>query len=365
MNTYAEQIKSVKDYIKLPFVYDHWYVAGTKDEFGRELKAKTLLERSIVFYRTEAGELCAFQNRCLHRSFPLSEGYLEGDNLVCRYHGLRYAPDGSVAKIPCQEQTANRKLRTYPLREQGPFVFIWMGDPDHPELESKFTQLPFLEDENYRTIYDEIGLEGNYLLMQENLNDLTHFAYLHRDSFGFDDSFFDVERVVEKKPEGAYCTFIEKQPTKALSILPPDLREEVLAADVSERWDQGVSVSPGVFKGYAPIFAGEKGAPGSKVFNQHVMHYLTPETKSTSHYWWSISNDYAQDNDPYYQMLQGLISGGFQEDLWACKHMQNLLDNDKVEFDEMIIAGDQAGLLFRKVMLDWVVAEHGPAPTAD
>lgn len=58
--SYADQIKSVKDFVQLPFVYNHWYIAGFKDEFTREPKAKTLLERSIVFYRTEAGELLAF-----------------------------------------------------------------------------------------------------------------------------------------------------------------------------------------------------------------------------------------------------------------------------------------------------------------
>ncbi|MEM8937191.1 MAG: aromatic ring-hydroxylating dioxygenase subunit alpha [Pseudomonadota bacterium] len=362
MKTYADQIKSVKDYINLPFAYDHWYVAGFREEFGREPKAKTLLERSIVFYRTEAGEISAFQNRCLHRSFPLSEGYLEGDNLVCRYHGIRYAPDGSVVRVPCQDKKANRKLRTYPLREHGPYVFIWMGDPDHPEIDAKFPNLFFLEDETYRTVHDEIGLEGNYLLMQENLNDLTHFAYLHKDSFGFDDSFFETERVVEKREDGVYCKYIEKQPTKSLSILPVEAQEEMLAADVSERWDEGVALSPGVFRGYAPFFAGAEDDPNRKTFNQYVLHYLTPETRSTSHYWWSISADYGLDNDLYFEMLKGIIGTGFEEDLWACKHMQTLLDNDKIEFDEMIIAGDQAGLLFRRMMLDWITAEHGESP---
>ncbi|MEL7029483.1 MAG: hypothetical protein AAGL49_09795, partial [Pseudomonadota bacterium] len=63
-------------------------------------------------------------------------------------------------------------------------------------------------------------------------------------------------------------------------------------------------------------------------------------------------------------ILKGHIENGFKEDLWACKHMQNLLENDKIEFDEMIIAGDQSGMLFRKVMLDWVVAEHGEGPAS-
>jgi len=56
---YQEQIRSVKDYIRLPLCYDHWYVAGLKEEFDQKPTAKTLLERSIVFYRTEAGELVA------------------------------------------------------------------------------------------------------------------------------------------------------------------------------------------------------------------------------------------------------------------------------------------------------------------
>jgi len=97
-------LRNVRDYLKLPLLYNHWYVAGTIDEFGRELVSKTLLERSIVFYRTEAGALVALQNRCLHRSFPLSESTLRGDNLICSYHGIEYNPDGHIEMIPCQTQ---------------------------------------------------------------------------------------------------------------------------------------------------------------------------------------------------------------------------------------------------------------------
>ena len=125
--SYKEQIKTVKDYVQLPFVYDHWYVAGFKSEFDRNPKAKTLLERSVVFYRSQAGELLAFQNRCLHRSFPLSESKLDGDELVCGYHGIRYDTQGAITRIPCQAQIAERKLRKYPVKEYGDFVFIWMG----------------------------------------------------------------------------------------------------------------------------------------------------------------------------------------------------------------------------------------------
>ena len=38
---YKEQIRNVKDYIRLPLCYNHWYVAGLVGEFGAEPVAKT------------------------------------------------------------------------------------------------------------------------------------------------------------------------------------------------------------------------------------------------------------------------------------------------------------------------------------
>lgn len=311
--TYAEQIKSVKDYINLPFLYDHWYVAGFTKDFDRTPKAKTLLERSIVFYRSEAGELLAFQNRCLHRSFPLAESKLEGDELVCRYHGLRYNTEGEVTRVPCQAQVPNRKLRKYPVRELGPFAFIWMGDPEDPRMEKKFIELPFLDDPAFKTIDGELGLESNYLLMQENLNDLTHFSYLHRDSFGFDDSFLENERVVEQTDEGIHCKHIAHFDGPVAAQLPPDVHP-MLEGQKLEKWDGGIAVSPGIFKGYAPTFYTDENGKRASL-DSYVMHYLTPETRSTSHYWWSISNNYAIENDDFYAAVKGFASIGFDEDL--------------------------------------------------
>ncbi len=353
---FSNSIRSVKDYIRLPLVYNHWYVAGLAEEFGQDPKAKTLLERSIVFYRTQSGELTAFQNRCLHRSFPLSEGFREGDNLVCRYHGIRYAPDGTIARIPCQEKPSKRRLHKYPLREVGPFVFIWMGDPEQPD-EDRFPDLAFLDDPGYRTICEAVQINGNYLLMQENLNDLTHFAYLHKDTFAFDDDFFDLPTEVKKVDGGVFCNRIEKDSERTIGLLPPEIQEKVKGRPI-ERHDGGMSVSPGVFKGYAPIYVGDPDAGERDVYKQHIIHYMTPETRTSTHYFWSISNDYGLDNDPYYAGLQAHLSQGFAEDKWACDNMQRLLDNDDIDYREMIIAGDQAGMLFRRVMLDWVNEEY-------
>lgn len=358
MKPYAEMIKSVKDYVRLPFVYEHWYVAGTADEFTNKPVSKTLLNRSIVFYRTSTGEISAMQNRCLHRSFPLSEGYLEGDNLVCRYHGIRYTPEGKIARIPCQSQTSDKKLRTYPLKEVGPLVFIWMGDPENVE---PFPDFGFLADPNYHTLHDFMTLEGNYLLMGENLNDFTHFAYLHKETFAFDDSFMDLPMEVKKVDGRIWCNRVDYNSPVARSLVPPSFIQEAADKPV-ERHDGGMFLTPGIFLGNAPIYIGAEDDPNRRVLNQRIAHYITPETETTSHYWWSVSFDHEQDNEMFFEAVKPRLAQGFDEDKWAVRHMQTLLDNDQIEFDEMIIAGDQAGLLFRRVMLNWVKAEYGDAP---
>lgn len=353
MSNIKRKIKDVKEYINLPFVFNHWYVAGLVEEFDQTLREKTLLERSVVFYRTENGDLNALQNRCLHRSFPLSKGYIEDDLIVCRYHGIRYASDGTIARVPCQATCPSKKLHKYPLAEIGPFVFIWMGEEGQ---ETSPPELPFLDDPGYRTVYRSTMMQGNYLFMQDNLNDLTHFAYLHKDTFSFGDDFFDLPTEITEREDGSiFCNRVDTSPA-AIGALPPEIQERVAGQPV-ERHDGGYSTSPGVFEGYAPIYVGDPEGE-REVFKQHIMHYVTPETRSTTHYFWSISNDFALENDMFYQMFEKHIETGFNEDCWAVEHMQVLLDNDGFDSQEISIAGDRAALLFRGRMLNWILDEY-------
>ena len=44
--------------------------------------------------------------------------------------------------------------------------------------------------------------------------------------------------------------------------------------------------------------------------------------------------------------------------------MQKLLDQDNFDYQELVIGGDKAGLLFRRIVLGWVEAEYGAAAIA-
>lgn len=64
-----------------PLIRNAWYAAARSDEIGRKLFARQYAGISVVLFRREDGAPVALQNRCGHRSFPLSEGRLHGDVL--------------------------------------------------------------------------------------------------------------------------------------------------------------------------------------------------------------------------------------------------------------------------------------------
>ncbi|WBB52951.1 Rieske 2Fe-2S domain-containing protein [Verrucosispora sp. WMMD573] len=74
----------------MAFARNQWYVTAYRNEVGRDLLARTVLGEPLVLYRTESGEAVALADRCVHRRYPLSESRLDGDTIVCGYHGFTY-----------------------------------------------------------------------------------------------------------------------------------------------------------------------------------------------------------------------------------------------------------------------------------
>ncbi len=358
-------INSIQEYIRTPLLYNHWYVAGTVDEFTRDPIARTLLERSIVFFRTEAGELRAFQNRCLHRSYPLSESVVDGDNLICSYHGVCYGSDGAVVRIPSQADAPvpKRRLKRYAVEERGPLVFIWMGDGEADY--SRFPDLPPLGNSDFKVLHGFFEIEGSYLFMLENLYDLTHFVFLHRATFRTPASFFDNPPIVTETADGMIrCTNPEDNREAILKPLPPCVREELEGSTIKQR-DDSVAIAPGIVRAHIYVMRDDEDEPSDENPCMYMAHFVTPVTKDRTLYWWTSSVNRGLDDDEHFAKIAKVSSIAFTEDLVAVERMQRLLDEDTTDFREMNIAGDKAGTLFRRVIARWVTEEYGEAFAVD
>lgn len=356
----AINIKSVKEFVESPFLYDQWYVAGTVEEFDRNPKSRRLLEQSIVFYRTEAGELNAMQNRCLHRAFPLSKGKMEGDNLKCGYHGACYNTEGEIVRIPGQKSPVpKKKLRKYPVKEVGKFVLIWMGEGEADMSKFPTRSVTHYEDTTYRTINGYYHIKGSYLFMQENLHDLNHVPILHGDSFNMDERFLDLTPPLELSETDRGVLARRVHVYGKDKFLPPSVMKEV---EGKELWrvDYGVAPAPGIYEAQIITGFGENEGDGDRAMNQYIMHFMTPETKTSCHYWWAVSLDHGtQGNEEFWDFFPGSFEIGFVEDVDACESMQSLLSEEGEAIRDVNFAADQHALMFRRQFAAWQIAEHG------
>ena len=72
-----------------------WYVAAWSHEVEDKPFTRRILDVPVLMYRTGDGTAVAMDDRCPHRRAPLSMGRLEGDEIECAYHGMRFGPDGT------------------------------------------------------------------------------------------------------------------------------------------------------------------------------------------------------------------------------------------------------------------------------
>src|SRR2546422_2071569 len=86
------------------FVENAWYVAGRSQEFPVDQpKGLKICSRPVLVWRTAGGKLASFDDRCVHKRMPLSEGEVLSDGVLeCPYHGFCYDATGNCVRIPSQ-----------------------------------------------------------------------------------------------------------------------------------------------------------------------------------------------------------------------------------------------------------------------
>lgn len=166
------------------FLKNCWYVAAWNYEIEDGLVSRTIINEPIVLYRKTDGSIAALQDRCCHRSAPLSIGRKEGDSVRCMYHGLKFNESGKCIEIPGQDTIpAQACVRAFPVVEQHSWVWVWMGDPAKADP-ALIPPAVSLDDTDWIFRSGSIDYEANYQLVNDNLLDFSHLFFLHKDSFG-------------------------------------------------------------------------------------------------------------------------------------------------------------------------------------
>ena len=166
------------------FPLNAWYAAAYDVEVGRALFPRTVCQQKLVLYRQTDGRVAALEDACWHRLLPLSMGRLEGDEVVCGYHGLVFNAEGRCTHMPSQE-TLNPSacVRRFPVAEKHRFIWVWPGDPALAD-ESLIPDLHWNHDPAWAGDGKMIRVKCDYRLVIDNLMDLTHETFVHGSSIG-------------------------------------------------------------------------------------------------------------------------------------------------------------------------------------
>ena len=134
----------------------------------------------LVFYRTEdEGTPVALHDRCVHRRYPLSESGLDGDRIVCGYHGFTYDTTGACVYVPGQKRVPRTaRVASYPVVEQDSLIWVWIGDPALADPQT-IPRAQHLAAPGWVTVRGMEPIDADYGLLVDNLLDLSHETYLH------------------------------------------------------------------------------------------------------------------------------------------------------------------------------------------
>ena len=172
-----------------------WHGVAYSREVGTAPHRAVLLGEPLVIWRDSTGAAHAFPDLCVHRGTALSLGGVAGDEIVCPYHGWRYAADGRCTAIPQLEDPtrvpARARVTAYRCRER--YGLIWVA-PEEPRW--PFPDLPELEAPGWKTVpCGPFAWNAEASRQIENFTDLGHFPWVHPGLLG------DPSRVVVVPPE--------------------------------------------------------------------------------------------------------------------------------------------------------------------
>ena len=338
------------------FLRNFWYVAAQDHEVQRQmLFRRTILDQPIVFYRTEQGRPVALEDRCCHRHMPLSNGVLKGDNVQCTYHGLLYDPSGACIHVPSQTTIPGEaRVRSYPLVERYHWVWIWMGDPAlaDPDLIEDFH---WTDDPDWRAKGERLDLAGNYMLLVDNLLDLTHLQFIHPTTLG-------TGAVAAAPVKTEREDRLVRVTRWILDSPPPPFFQKAggFAPDQNiDRW-QIIEFTPPAFVrldvGGALAGTGARQGDRSQGFSMRNLNAITPETEKTTHYFWAQAHDFKIDDPSVTELLFQQVHTAFLEDLAAIKAQQANMDRfagtPQIDFNQ-----DGGGIQARRIV-DTLLAEE-------
>lgn len=322
-----------------------WYVAGFVNELDDGMVvARKFLNTAVVMMRHSDGRIAALEDMCPHRLMPLSAGRRVGDELECGYHGMRFSVTGSCTLAPGQTHVpAQACVRNFPLVQRHGLLWIWLGDANKADSDL-IPDIRWNDHPDWTPSRGYHHIEANFQLSVDNLMDLGHESWVHLRTIGQGDE--------EAIPNYAAKVTVEGEGIVRAHREMPNIEAPPFFAMVLDhhgrinRWQTAISLAPSICMtdfGVYPV-----GTSPDDAYRSHVLHLLTPETDSSTHYFWSVARNKRLDDEALTRSVCQAIAQTFDEDAVVLKIQQEQVTKHGGAVPRVALKVDEAPIRTRR-----------------
>ena len=354
----------------MTFIRNVWYAASwVQDLEAGKPTAVTILDQPIVLFRTAGGAAAALSDSCGHRNAPLSRGRCENGLIRCMYHGLVFDESGHCVEVPGQRNIpAACHVPNYPTAERGDFVWVWLGNPAvaDPDL----IPLPAgLDTADWAMRRSHCSLDAHYMLMNDNLADMSHVAYLHEATFGGGDT-----RIAQTHPK---ITTIDRGIRVERWLSDREIVEDWLpdssrapSGSMQDIWLSYDLMAPGVFVMRTELHpAGVARSSGYSTPSQRPLHSnlniqaVTPVSSTRSRHFFALGPPSSETifDETLPDVMFQIMQRGFEEDRCMLEAQQQNLTRRPIN-PSAAIRHDRGVLLLREIIGRLIALEDRDAP---
>ena len=342
---------------------NHWYAAARSEEITPDAPfARTMLDEPLVLFRSKDGSIAALQDRCPHRKAPLSMGRMVDGEIQCNYHGAKFGGDGVCSLIPSQEGKliSGFAARPYPVTEAHGMIFVWIGEAEKADLDLVPDMGAYGPNAGTGVVGGYMYIKANYLLLVDNLLDLTHIAYLHESTLGATGAEALLAGEMEFEVTGDNIRTVR---------IVRDQVQTFFAKKTGKFEGQGNLDRFTITNFWAPSYLELQlcNAPSSEhmpmcdVPHHRVHHCITPESDGAVHYYWTMAWYHRPDDADLAKEFHTVTKLAFDEDLPMLEAQQRNIESDPEQSPLVNFEGDKAGVAARKIVTKLLAGETSRA----
>ena len=351
------------------YLLNCWYVAGWDSELAEgQFQAVTICDVPLLVYRTSDGEIVVLEDRCCHRMAPLSKGRLEdGCNVRCMYHGLKFDSSGQCIEIPGQDVIPPAAcVRRFAAVVRYDWIWVWMGDAGSAD-EALLPYTPHTDRDDLIYRHGQIDYDANYELVNDNLTDFTHLAFVHGNSFMATEAWAHKRPTVKPIERGIRVTRWfrpEEAPLKAEAQSGDRVSGSLADLAMFQSYDY---LAPGILLMYSAFFDPEMmpadgvSRPEAKPMGLRVdLQAVTPMSSRRTRYFFRSGVRAGEGGEAMADRTKAVTEMAFAEDREMIEAQQQILDGRPGR--EVLISSDVGPVQFRSVLRKLRSAERELRP---